>query len=606
MALLPDAMLRPLSIALVFALGLIAATAIRLMCPALLRSRFAFIYRFSEPILLLLVLTALITWAALAPVRWGGLSDFTPSVISTSRGCACLFSFGASIAAVVFSARALTNRTAFLLVSTTTVVVCMTLGFMRVSLPVWHEIQEDWVPGVWVPRLALSVFFLVPRYFAWILITALVGLYCVRTSFANWRFVVGCITGSYLAAWCLQPLSTIKRPWTVDIVPVLFALLIFAYPLQRQAFENLLGFSLSDTRRAVGYSRKTGLSTSLAHGLLLLLSAFCAFSAFVDYFESIQLRLISQGPIPVYHTPAQQNAWDDLKTLFRKPARSDPDSIPVLVPSNDPFGPLYQAIVTSSTIEDVLSTANLAMLNARLTLANPYLVAFKKASEADTLFYPADQVVSYKRVRDCIQLMRCRSALALHDGETSTALADMHTMLAMSALLSHSPNLVGQMIGVAVRKHALELAYTSLACRPNDVQFLASLATLLDSFARECRITLDYNSLRLGDPGFLEIVPNYEIMVAAFGRAFKNSSVAWIDFDMVRLAAALQMFKIEHAQFPENLDQLTTGYLQRLSREPLSGKNYNYRMTGSSFELTAPSIDAKWSYDKPLTFPIPN
>jgi hypothetical protein len=52
-----------------------------------------------------------------------------------------------------------------------------------------------------------------------------------------------------------------------------------------------------------------------------------------------------------------------------------------------------------------------------------------------------------------------------------------------------------------------------------------------------------------------------------------------------RLRFALERYRARHRTFPDTLDQLLPAEIVELPPDPLSGRPYNYRVTGTGYSL---------------------
>ncbi|MBA2669788.1 MAG: hypothetical protein H0U67_05395 [Gemmatimonadetes bacterium] len=147
----------------------------------------------------------------------------------------------------------------------------------------------------------------------------------------------------------------------------------------------------------------------------------------------------------------------------------------------------------------------------------------------------------------------------------------------MGGMLNGGTTLVTQMIGAALRGTALQgLDEYFLTCRDNP-EALRGLADLLAELRSAGQHSLDVLALRRGEPAFADqIVPNMELMVPSLERAIYNSQAKWADYDLLRLATAVELYRHDVGHYPVSLEELSPRYIRRLPVDPMAGLPYDY------------------------------
>jgi hypothetical protein len=351
------------------------------------------------------------------------------------------------------------------------------------------------------------------------------------------------------------------------------------------------------------------MSSYASHAALLLLVCFTALSAAVNYFEREQVRMFATGPNEPWHSPAQINAFDELESLF---TGDDSQNKEFGQPPNLSRMMKLMQEITSDTRAEILTSEDWEEFGRYNNSLRAQTEAVESASEGDYMQVSGSAPLNLVRLRICIKVMAIRSQLAVRDGRTLDAVRNIRTLYRLSGVLRGTPWLIGQEIGIYSGRLANGAAYNALIQMQGNEQGILALADALQSVAREMRMPLDWEALRRGEAGALGvIVPNSDLVIGAsigVSRDHRVALMTWLNFDLVRLGLALELYKIQNGKYPEHLDDLIPGYIMRLPNDPIEGQPYKYRIRVSGeYELYSPSIPKDWTRNGiagPLTFPL--
>jgi len=122
---------------------------------------------------------------------------------------------------------------------------------------------------------------------------------------------------------------------------------------------------------------------------------------------------------------------------------------------------------------------------------------------------------------------------------------------------------------------------------------------------------LDMHQLALAQrygAGFMEglkLLFSHEIgaraLVPALYNVIRTSASGQVNIDQVRLASALERFRLANGHLPEGLQELAPSWLAQLPTDPITGQAYHYLPKGESFQLYSVGWDRKDDAGKPST-----
>jgi hypothetical protein len=387
-----------------------------------------------------------------------------------------------------------------------------------------------------------------------------------------------------------MPFYTWPGAWFVPLVFTALSALLIAMPLQRKAFESLLGTSFQYQEKSGAPSRDLA-GQYVAHATLFALAIFVACSAAINYSEQAQYRRLTQSTMPQWHSPAETNAYNALKQRFLR-TKVTPE---ILARPPASSGAMLQAFEARSpaTRETAFQKVNREEFQQYAEKMQPYVHDFTVASEADYLTMPGVQVPSFLAIRETARLLAKQSLLDLREGKGENAAQNVKTLIRFGGLLANQPFLVMQMIGVAVRNISIQTAYVILAQSAGNLPVLTKLLQVLRENETLGRKAVSINDLRVGELGFdLPIVPNMEIAVPAMHRALTRSLISWANFDLVEIGTALELCKARDGNYPDRLEELVPAYLPGIPRDPITGHDYQYHRTADGdYKLARESAD---------------
>ena len=459
------------------------------------------------------------------------------------------------------------------------------------SQPIIEEIRKNDIAGVLKDILLISSWTIALRAWVWALISILCGFYAVRRTFSYSRLIAGTVTGGLGFGLLMMPFVLWERWWLAPFCYSAFAVLLVSLPLQRAGFERLLGIRLGPAPAAEPLPVSEAGSLAGHFGLIVLAIGIACFAG-INYFEKVQADWLRNGPPVQWHSAASRNAYDVMENYYSK----KPDVTEITAIKEPPDYNEWRKLTdqqSSSTISQIMSGGDVAALKAYLAELEGYTKSLQQASDCDYMDFPGAEHPSYLNLREAARAISIRGQLAAYEGRIDDATSDSVTLLKLGGLFSDQPLLVEQMIGVALRNIGLRSVANMIGMQPDNRTLLVQLAAALDSAAPFCRTGLDYNALKNGELGLSgPIIPNMEIAVPAFGRAHTNALISWMNFDLIRLATALELYRIEHGNYPSKLDELVPTYLQRIPLEPLEGRAYAYAMVGATYKLNDFSYDS--------------
>jgi hypothetical protein len=294
------------------------------------------------------------------------------------------------------------------------------------------------------------------------------------------------------------------------------------------------------------------------------------------------------------------NGWDFLRDYFThtRPESFQSVSLPVISK--------LHANNTPAEEIDLWTTPTLAQLQiAEVNYASRF-EAVDRLRGADYLRYYHDgksETPSFLALREVARAMYIRARYDLHQGKSERPLHDCESLILLGGLMRHG-NLVEHMIGVAIRGIAVDVGHAILVRRRDDRPVVRELLETLEKHRHLWASGLDYDDLRRNEPGFWPIVPMAEIVTPSFQRADTITIRNWSQMEQLRIAAALELYRLDHGDYPEELFLLAPEYLPAIPRDPFRGDEYVYIPgEGGFFELSVTTAEEK--LHEPLEFPYP-
>ncbi|PKO19327.1 hypothetical protein CVU37_03810 [candidate division BRC1 bacterium HGW-BRC1-1] len=465
--------------------------------------------------------------------------------------------------------------------------------------PVLGEIQasehgsELW--DVIKPRIMVSFFFPIIREYVTGVAAVLGGLYLSRGAGKPWRYFLGAFFGALVVYYLSSPFTGVELTGRL-LQALLFALvarLLLVFPYSRRQLESLSGLRLSAStdepfspRAATLFDRLVSLA-----GLALLCAMILA-SAVINWSEREVVKMMSVERRPTYRSHAALNAYSDLSRMFMK-VRSPQWGNGVF---NEPAIRLREITSSEADIRDdeYWSKLDTKQIYDDIDQFAPFTSAYKAGAEKDYFEEPdPKRLMSFLNVRDCSRALKIHALLSMRDGRTTEALADIRTNIRFGGLLKDHPILLGQMIGVAVRGIGLDAAYSYYVRYRNDPDEMRALGHLLDEVSPQMRTTLSVEGLRRGEPFTLPVVIMPEIMLQPWVRAEKNTNIVWLNYEALRVATALEIYRADHGSYPAQLEELVPNYLRVLPADPFKGLPLTYSVKDDEFALDSPSKPGK-------------
>lgn len=489
----------------------------------------------------------------------------------------------------------------FLLLSMAWTALWCYLALRRSYLPMMEQLHRDiavnpiggaMVPSLLIPGLLTQGL----RLSIWVIVSFLGGIYFVRNGFAWWKFVIGSLLGGYLVVPFITPIMMTSNwyPYIQPLVLTVFGAFLLWLPSQRQVFERLLGMPLRRTD-VCERTRRPLVVSVLGHACLLALAVCLMALAFVGFFERRQLRFYAGLAAPRYHTLAERNAYPILRQRFLKTSTNWNglpkafNDVAFMSNVNEPINML-----------DVEGWARADLPKIRKALGDiaPYFDDFTSASQCDYYEDPVSNL-SFLSTRETARALHTRAMLDIHDGNTSAALDSIAPLIGFYRILKDSPLLVYQMIGVAVAGVAENALYNYYMALRHSPQAMEDLSRFLEERRDRLDIVLNVDVLRSGE--FMDVTPNADFGVPSFMRVDMNSRGRALQFQQLRLAAALECYRARHGDYPESLEKLVPEFMPILPLDPFAGKTHKYERRGNDFSLT---VDHKPDgFEGPEKFP---
>lgn len=472
-------------------------------------------------------------------------------------------------------------------------------------LPIMREVAGEPTHSILRPGIPVSIALLSLRPGLLLLVPVLAALYATRRGWSPLLYALGWAGGMavMLAGFRLFWTGT----WENGLVPAIvlngvFAAAMVSLPLQRRRMEALTGIAL--TRNPDPPLRPaSGLASTLGHAGLVIVLAATAFLSAASYYEHRMARLVSYGADPTHVSPGAVDAYPVLRNGFvRDPPRG-----------TSPAGEAVQAMAGSvpefdrrmldgipvmgpEHLRAYVGAADRTALDRYLAEMAPYLATFREAAEADTcMVHEPDRLVlpDFLVVRSAARALDLRAALALLDGRTTDALADIETLFRFGGVLGSDPSgiVVQHMIASAVRGIGISAAQKHYLATRDDPAAARALADTLERIRTVVCVSFPAETIRRTEMGFWPMVPYYEMVVPGLNRAYVLFYANWAAYDQLRLRLALDAYRRGHGAFPGALDALVPAFLRRLPREPFEGNPYTYALANGEPVITVPFLE---------------
>lgn len=454
-----------------------------------------------------------------------------------------------------------------------------------------------------LPSIMLPIALEGLRLILWAVVSFLCGIYFARRHFALWKFALGSLLGGWLLALILMPVLLTMNYWLIlqPIALTLFGIVLLLAPIQRTMLERLFGFPLKHAPERVVPPQRFA-AALLGHVVIVLIVVMLGCLAVSAYVNRKMIECLVAGPPQMPHDPSMQNAYPILEHRFLKPDPPAPPSAP-----NLPQAFKDAMFIASGAFYHILEKESWAKYDTprlRQAIAElaPYFDDFTSAAQCDYVQVPLrGREISFLPVRETARAMHTRAMLAIHDGDTTRAIESIRPLFGFYGILRDYPNMMYEMIGVAVAGIAADACYQYWIVYHSNPAAMDQLAQLLKDERGNTYVRLNWDALRRGEPGLWEIAPFAAINTPALLRADMNTRGRNMQVQQIRVAVALEQYRNLHGRYPDRLEQLVPQYLARLPLDPYEGKAFFYEQHGGDFVLTV-KYDMK-PFEPPLEFP---
>jgi hypothetical protein len=446
------------------------------------------------------------------------------------------------------------------------------------------------------------------------LLSALVGFALIPRA---WAFVAAGFLGGQLATYLSR--AGIEIPteqefkmlgpidhWRSVVVPAIAnALLvagIWSLPRQRQALLSVAGLSEGPPGGPRLLLLRSGF-VALTAGFLIAMKGMAAI-------EHRAIRVLFE-PQEAPRSPSQINAWGALEPHFDSLSRDWHSWGKHAVANLAITGKLHLDPEKPQDFRAIASPQMRASFAREQEMLAPIMADWSLAGRADYL----RPVVTGDRRFPHLHLFRIssdflaiRSRLRCLDGDWQGALSDIESILRLSALEVDGPLQI-QMIMTAARRKGCEAGAFFWYEYREKPEAVMAMRSMLES-ALGNRRSFPFDTLKRYEPTFTQIYPTAELGPPAYYRATMIYQRTIGQFDMLRVAFALEEFRHEKGSYAERLDALVPEYLAVLPPDPFDGKPFIYSVTDEALVLTSerqqdPESIAWQELFTPLHFPFP-
>jgi hypothetical protein len=441
----------------------------------------------------------------------------------------------------------------------------------------------------------------------------------------SWVFILGGMIAGVAATLLSNPMTSISELGEVvgpdrlksSIVPLLATAILGAClwlaPRQRGALLAVAGLGEDDPP-----SRPLPL---IRMGFVALATCALLATFALGRVEQNALKLFSQ-PQQTPRSPALVNAWGVLAERFYRGTAQG--TALHQVSGLFSYLPNYRRGTGNGTI--LHSEDSLDVIREHLTpeirdgvgrdeiRLKPWLEAYEAAGHADYLSPFSDgsmRVPSFLNIRELSRFLALRARVRAVDGDWKGAVADIGAIHRFSGL-DVDGTLVFHMINTAVRGIGNISATVYWQAFRDNPEAMRAMAETLDSTAHGNRRSFPVDNIRRYEPGVQPIVPFADIAVPGFLRATTIYQRNAGQFDMLRIAAALELYRHAHGDYPETLDALVPEFLPRVPLDAFDGRPLIYEVTETGLVLdterhrkAGPGKPASSSLTDPLNFSFP-
>ncbi len=480
--------------------------------------------------------------------------------------------------------------------------VLQEIARMRTDYP---ELGRFWLP---IPSDIITL-----RLLLLALVPFLIGIYIARRRFSIWKFAAGYAATSLALIWLLFPIEIpLKTRLSAPALLLGFSTITLLLPLQRRAFERLLGFPLTSTPVEAGPGCRQGFMTALAgHAALALIFAATLGMALLGQVERTALDVVQNGSPRPHRSPALRNAAADLIPLFNKQESATPnfDLDTLLPPSKGPrpyslqdwlYSPLPPELARR-----VVAVYGQERLDARLAELNRYYEALGRANTADYCCFTVEGrrvVPHFVNLRIAGRALGSRALMNMTRNLPDEALADIDAIMKTGWLLhDDAGTLITYMIGTALHGIGLAAIENYTLHFSEDQAALERLAQWMISNGRQARAHFDLERLSQVEPGFWPVVPHFEVMVPGIRQPAIIFHARWARYDQLELVIALERHRLGKGHYPARLEALVPDFLARLRDDPFQGQPYKYELTEKGFKLACEQVFVGYRTDDIVT-----
>lgn len=466
------------------------------------------------------------------------------------------------------------------------------------SVPLWEEVTAAWPAETLRIAIPVSTCSLGLPTFAMPVVAVAGGLYAARRGYTHARWFAGSASAVLAFAILLHrgAASLADAPGAAAfLLLMLFAFLFVRLPLQRRALEDAFGFDLTNADgrawRRLGFADAAALHALLAGILVVVLSAVAVCELPRAWQRSYERR--------PWHAPDLVNAQDAMGRLFVR--SEDASTFPYPAAARDPdllllkqLGARVGPKAGAWTPPDLVArAAALLPPQARDAAFAPYepwmtaLVAGSKADYWDPLGLPEGDEPDVGAALATTSLLCARSVLRARDGDVDGALADVQAVLRTGLLLHEMDRHLYQSgSGSRMLSSATDAAWTCHALWAENPEALAALAGMLDSHHRRATAPTDWDALLRNEMPFRRVAFAFDLMYPDIGRMRASHERHPMWYDSLRLAIAMDRFRLARGTWPSSADDLVPEFLAEIPREHVLGTRYSLQPSASGARPT--------------------
>ncbi len=426
------------------------------------------------------------------------------------------------------------------------------------------------------------------------------GVFVCGEKFDTRKYSVACLIAAVLFPAVLFPFTGVSHFWENGLVPLIAYLLLIgvhcailvSFPQQRSAMMNVVQIDPSNQ-----------FSLILSHVFVLVLAGLFTSCVLLDYYTQRTLDMMFSERAPVYYTPAHVNASDILGGRWTRKGRGyddfkaiEDDSFWLSIDRRSARGTTLLTFPVSPEVSlQFWKEANVESFLKALEENESLLNQWTEMKNADYWYVTPEgdsNIPNYLLVREVSRLMAKRSVYRMDQGDWEGALDDIETVIYAGSLMVHGI-LVTHMIGTSVRGVGYTMAANYLVRFKDHEEALKGLSTVLENLKGQARHPMDFNDIALHEPGLLPVVPFADIMTPSYTRAIIIYTKNIMLFDQLRIAMALELYRLQSGSYPETLDELVPEYFYELPTDPFLGEDYLYERGHNEFNLHMRNQDWK-------------